>query len=114
MLPTLSTQHSGRKKEVVDVLEFYLKRTNTGALLTSNMRVTKNAWLAGGMVAAVALAFYPIYFRPKLWPEEYSEPKKNNFLTMHYLCFTFAEEAQKRNRAVIPKDKLRQSGECHY
>ena len=80
-----------------------------------DMRVTKNAWLAGGMVAAVALAFYPIYFRPKLWPEEYSEQKNQLFTyTYYYLCFTFAEEAQKRNRAVIPKDKLRQSGEFHY
>lgn len=33
----------------------------------------KNAALAVGMVAAVVLAFYPIYFRPKFFPEEYSE-----------------------------------------
>lgn len=32
MLPTFSTPALGEKKEVVDVLEFYLKRTNTDAL----------------------------------------------------------------------------------
>ena len=41
------------------------------------MRVSKNVLLAGGMVTAVALAFYPIYFRPKLFPEEYSESKRH-------------------------------------
>ena len=84
------------------------------------MRVTKNVWLAGGMAAAVVLAFYPIYFRPKFYPEEYSEHNETHAtkisrcvigLLLCTIMLTFAEEAQKRNRAVIPKDKLRQSGE---
>ena len=35
--------------------------------------MSKNVVVAGGLVAAVVLAFYPIYFRPKFFPEEYSE-----------------------------------------
>lgn len=37
------------------------------------MRISKNTALAVGMAAAVVLAFYPIYFRPKIFPEEYSK-----------------------------------------
>ena len=37
------------------------------------VKAMKNTALAVGMVAAVVLAFYPIYFRPKFFPEEYSE-----------------------------------------
>ena len=76
----------------------------------------KNAALAVGMVAAVVLAFYPIYFRPKFFPEEYSEYPHNTLGAYDYgvFCnvrdFLYTEEAQERNRATIPKEKLRRSG----
>lgn len=46
------------------------------------MRLTKNVAVAGGMVAAVVLAFYPIYFRPKFFPEQYSELSSHGTLTL--------------------------------
>ena len=35
--------------------------------------ISKNVAVVAGLVGAVVLAFYPIYFHPKLFPEEYSE-----------------------------------------
>lgn len=75
----------------------------------------KNAALAVGMVAAVVLAFYPIYFRPKFFPEEYSEYPHTTLDAYDSGVFCNVtllntEEAQERNRATIPKEKLRRSG----
>lgn len=36
-------------------------------------RLSRTLGIFGGFVAAVGAAFYPIYFRPLLLPEEYSE-----------------------------------------
>ena len=53
----------------------------------SIMRVSKNVLLAGGMATAVVLAFYPIYFRPKFYPAEYSEHNaKTHSLQLDDLC----------------------------
>ena len=35
--------------------------------------ISKNVAVVAGLVGAVVVAFYPIYFHPKLFPEEYSE-----------------------------------------
>ncbi|XP_071663476.1 small integral membrane protein 20 isoform X1 [Patagioenas fasciata] len=62
--------------------------------------LSRTLGIFSGFVAVVAAAFYPIYFRPLLLPEEY----KMTFL------FYFPEKEQSINRAGIVQEDIQPAG----
>ncbi|XP_064916745.1 small integral membrane protein 20 isoform X1 [Columba livia] len=62
--------------------------------------LSRTLGIFSGFVAVVAAAFYPIYFRPLLLPEEY----KMTFL------FCFPEKEQSINRAGIVQEDIQPAG----
>ncbi|KAM9661297.1 small integral membrane protein 20 isoform X2 [Harpia harpyja] len=62
--------------------------------------LSRTLGIFGGFVAVVGAAFYPIYFRPLLLPEEY---------IMSFL-FCFPEKEQSINRAGIVQEDIQPAG----
>ncbi|XP_069648467.1 small integral membrane protein 20 isoform X1 [Haliaeetus albicilla] len=62
--------------------------------------LSRTLGIFGGFVAVVGAAFYPIYFRPLLLPEEY--------ITSFLFCFP--EKEQSINRAGIVQEDIQPAG----
>ncbi|KAM6076454.1 small integral membrane protein 20 isoform 1-T1 [Chlamydotis macqueenii] len=63
-------------------------------------RLSRTLGIFGGFVLVVGAAFYPIYFRPLLLPEEYTVSS----------LFCFPEKEQSINRAGIVQEDIQPAG----